>query len=80
MGFLGQLDQNFAKYRIGIRMKKWWWAPFATMLNRREEDRSHSQLSFRGEIMGAIFLKYYNDGARNRQMRRVSISHVPDDV
>ena len=30
--------------------------------------------------MGAIFLKYYNDGARNRQMSRVSISHVPDDV
>ena len=28
MGFVSRMDQNVAKYKIGIRMKKWWWSPF----------------------------------------------------
>ena len=27
MGFVNRMDQNVAKYRIDIRMKKWWWSP-----------------------------------------------------
>ena len=27
-GFFNRMDQNVAKYRTGIRMKKWWWSPF----------------------------------------------------
>ena len=29
MGFVNRMDQNVAKYRIGIEMRKWWWFPFA---------------------------------------------------
>ena len=28
MGFFHRMDQSVAKYKIGIRMKKWWWSPF----------------------------------------------------
>ena len=28
MGFVNRMDQNVVKYRIVIRMKKWWWFPF----------------------------------------------------
>ena len=33
MGFVDRMDQNVAKYRIGIRTKKWWWDLFAWMVN-----------------------------------------------
>ena len=29
MEFVNRMDQNVAKYRIGIRMKKWCWSSFA---------------------------------------------------
>ena len=29
MGFVDRMDQNLAKYITGMRMKKWWWGPFA---------------------------------------------------
>ena len=27
--FFDRMDQNVFKYKTGIRMKKWWWFPFA---------------------------------------------------
>ena len=27
--FFDRMDQNVFKYKTGIRMKKWWWSPFA---------------------------------------------------
>ena len=27
------MDWSVSKYKIGIRMKKWWWFPFAYMLD-----------------------------------------------
>ena len=32
MGFVNRMDQNVFKYRLGIRMKKWWWSPFVWMV------------------------------------------------
>jgi len=93
MGFVDRIDQNVAAYRIGIRMKKWWWAPFAWMvdvavqnawilhrINRAEGDPNYSLLAFRREIVNAIFLKYSNDVVSKRRMSWVSVRNVPDDV
>ena len=33
MGFINRMDQNMAKYRIGIQMKKWWWSKFVWMVD-----------------------------------------------
>ena len=33
MGFVDRVDRNVAKYRIGIRTKKWSWDLFAWMVN-----------------------------------------------
>ena len=33
MGFVKKMDQNVAKHRIGVRMKKWWWYPFVCMVD-----------------------------------------------
>ena len=33
MGFVNRMDQNMAKYRIGIQMKNWWWSPFVWVIN-----------------------------------------------
>ena len=32
MDFVNRIDQNVAKYRIGIPMKKWWRAPFGLIV------------------------------------------------
>ena len=31
--FFEKMDQSVSKYKIGIRMKKWWWSPFAYMFD-----------------------------------------------
>ena len=33
MGFANRMDQNVAKYRIGIQMKKWCWFSFVWMID-----------------------------------------------
>ena len=32
MDFVNRIDQNVAKYRIGIPMKKWWRTPFGLIV------------------------------------------------
>ena len=32
MGFVNRMDQDVGNYRIGIRIKKWWWSPFVWMV------------------------------------------------
>ncbi len=50
-----RMDQNVACYRVGIRIRKWWWAIFAWLLGvtvqnawmiKRKEDPDCSQLKF----------------------------------
>ena len=31
--FFQRMDQSVSKYKTGIRMKKWWWSPFAYMVD-----------------------------------------------
>ena len=33
MRFVNRMDQNLAKYRISIRMEKWWWFPLAWIVD-----------------------------------------------
>ena len=33
MGGVDRLDENIAKVRVAIRMKKWWWPMFSWLLN-----------------------------------------------
>ena len=75
MGFVNRMDQSVANYRIGIRMKKWWWFPFVRVvdvvfqgawvlyrINKDEGDESLPFLVFRRHIVNAVFLKYSNEG------------------
>ena len=91
MGFVDRMDQNVAKYRIGIRMKKWWWAPFAWMIdvalqnawvlhriNKDQEDVSLSLLAFRRDVVNSIFLKYSNE--KRASSSRVRIRSVPSVI
>ena len=71
MGFVNRMDQNVAKYRIGITLKKWEWSPFVWMvgailqgvwlLYRINNDK--------GNVVNAVFLKYSKEG-------KLSLSHV----
>ena len=67
MGFVNRMDQNVAKYRIGIRMKKWWCSLFSWMvdivlqdawllhfINSGKGDESLPLLAFRRDV-NAIF-------------------------
>ena len=33
MGGVDRLDENIAKLRVAIRIKKWWWPMFSWLLN-----------------------------------------------
>ena len=91
MGYVDRMDQNVAKYRIGIRMKKWWWAPFAWMLdvalqnswilyriNKSCDSAQLSLLDFRREVVSSILLKYKT--SRKRSYSSAAICNVPSEV
>ena len=73
MGFFDRMNQIVAKYRIGIRMKKWSWSPFALMvfvlqntwvlprINKDEGDESLPPLAFCRNDANAIFLKIFKE-------------------
>ena len=76
------MDQSVANRRIGIRIKKWWWSPFAWIVdvalqgtwvlyrvNEEEGDEPLRFLVFRRHIVNAIFLSYSKEA-------RLSSSHV----
>ena len=78
----GFYQQSVANYRIGIRMRKWWWIPFVWMVDvvlqgawvlyrvrKDEDDESLPLLVFRRHTVDAFFLKYSKEG-------RLSSSHV----
>ena len=70
MEFVGRMDQNVAKYKIGIPMKKWRRALFPWMFDiilqnvwvfyriKDQDDESLSLLSFRRHVVNAIFVKF----------------------
>ena len=73
--FVNRMDQNMAKYRIGIWIKKWWVSPFVWMIdvvlqvvwilyriNKDEGDESLPLLVIRRDTVNAIFLKYSKEG------------------
>ena len=90
MDFVDRTDQNVAKYRIGILMKKWRWAPFAWMvdvvlqnvwvlyrINKDQYDESLPLLAFRRHVVNGIFLKFKG---RRSSSSHVGIRNVPSDV
>lgn len=73
MGGTDRMDQNIAKFRINIRIKKWWWALFcftidvslqnAWLLHRGSKAAEHQDFSlvqFRRDVAMAYILKYRN--------------------
>ena len=85
------MDQNLAKYRIGIWMKKWWWSPFVWMvdvvfqgawvlyrINKDEGDKSLSLLTFQRHFVYSIFLKYSKEGRLSST--HVGIRNIPSDI
>ena len=82
MGFVKIMDQNVAKHRINIRMKKWWWCPFVSMvdvvlqgarvlycINEDKGDETLPLLAFRRDVVIVIFLEYSKEG-------KLSASHI----
>ena len=70
MDFVGRMDQNVAKCKIGIPMKKWRRALFPWMFDvilqnvwvfyciKDQDDESLSLLAFRRHVFNAIFVKF----------------------
>ena len=82
IGFVNRMDQSWGSYRIGVRMKKWWWHLFVWMVdvvlqgvrvlyrfNKNECDESLPLLAFRIDVISTIFQKYLKEG-------RLSSSHL----
>ena len=87
MGFVNRTNQNVAKYRIGIRMKKWWWSRLVDValqsmwvlyrINKDEGDESLPLLAFRRNAASAIFL----ENSKGRlSSSHVGIPNIPSDV
>ena len=95
MGGTDRMDQNIAKFRINIRIKKWWWALFcfaidaslqnAWQLYRDSAAAQHRQLTlvqFRRDVAMTYIKKHrtITDLARPIRGRAASCRTVPDDV
>lgn len=95
MGGTDRMDQNIAKFRINIRIKKWWWALFcfgidvslqnAWQLYRISEAAQHRQLTlaqFRRDVAMTYIMKYRatNEIGYPIRCRAVSCRAIPDDV
>lgn len=67
MGGVDRMDQNIANYRIGIRIRKWWWPVFAFLLDvavhqawqlyRKSEQPAMDLLEFRRYIVKGYLTK-----------------------
>lgn len=95
MGGTDRMDQNIAKLRINIRIKKWWWALFcfgidvglqnAWLLYRNSEAAEHRQLTlvqFRREVAMTYITQYRSTNNIGRPVRSCSVKcrTDPDDV
>jgi len=94
MGGTDRMDQNVAKFRINIRIKKWWWALFcftidvslqnAWLLYRTSEAAQHRPLTlvqFRRDVALTYIMKYrVSDSVCPLRSRAVTCRTVPDDV
>ena len=95
MGGTYRMDQNVAKFRINIRIKKWWWALFcfaidvsvqnAWQLYRLSEAANHRELTlvqFRRDVAMTYIMKHRaaNDIGRPIRSRPLMCRAVPDDV
>ena len=91
MGFVNSINKSVPNYNIGIRMKKWWWSAFVSMVdvvlqgawilycvNKDEGDESLPFLVFRRHIVNAIFLKYSKEGILSSSY--VGIRNIPWDI
>ena len=85
------MDQNVAKYRISILIKKWWWFPFVWMvdivlqgvwvlypINKDEGNESLPLLAFPKDVVNAIFLRYSKEGRLSSS--HAGIRNIPSDV
>ena len=87
MSFVRRIDQNVAKYRIDIQLKKWWWSSFVCVVDavlqsvlvlyRINKDEG-TRLAFRRDVGNAIFLKYSKEGRLSSS--HVGIRNIPSDV
>ena len=91
MGFVDRMDQNVAKYKTTIRMKKCWWSLFAWMvddilqivwvlyrISKDEYNEPLPLLSFRRDFINVVFLKYSKEGRSSSS--HVGIRNVPSDI
>lgn len=72
MGGVDRMDENIDRYRISIRSKKWWWAPFAFCIDtsihnawqlyrkNAEQATQMDFLQFRRTIVQVYLKKYGN--------------------
>ena len=78
------MDQNVAKYRIGIRMKKWWCPPFVCggprgyCIVTKIKAMSLWLLVFRRDIVDEIFLEHLKECKLSSSY--AGIRNIPSDV
>ena len=88
MGFADRMDQNVAKYKIGIRMNAWMVdivphnVQVLCRINKDECYESLSFLAFRRENVDWIFQKYSKKSrsSLSRSVRNVALDVCYDDT
>jgi len=86
MGGVDRMDENIDRYRISIRSKKWWWAPFAFCIDtsihnawqiyRKNADRTDQMdyLNFRRQVVQVYLKKFGNPivgGGRPKSSKQI---------
>ena len=87
----GFCQQNWPERGLGIRMKKWWWIPFAWMedvvlqgawvlhcISKGESDESLPLLAFWRHAVNVIFVKYSKEV--RLFLSHLRILNIPSDV
>ena len=95
MGGTDRMDQNIAKLRINIRIKKWWWALFcfsidvsvqnAWQLYRISavpDNQRMTLVQFRREVAMTCIMKYRDRSSIGRPLQSIKVKRekVPVDV
>lgn len=95
MGGTDRMDQNIARFRVNIRIKKWWWALFcfaidvslqnAWQLYRASDAAEHRQMTlveFRRDVAMTYIRKYRNTDSIGCPIRSgvATCRSVPDAV
>jgi len=93
MGGVDRMDEDIARYRVGIRGKKWWWPIFTWLLDvainnawvlSKKSGSNFTKLEFKREIASTYLTKYGQIGKQggrpSKSKTSISNSRISDEL